>query len=121
MDPVSNADRLVRLLRQKLEERDRTKKRQKTAEKQPVRLDGLEHVRAVAGEIAQAGADDRQLHRLLIEQLLSDQFGPGLINEPRFQQIVEQVSEMMAGDPAISALLSSSSTSCTKSGQCMEV
>ncbi len=106
MDPISNADRLVRLLRQKLEERSQTGKKQKTSEKQPVRLDGLEHVRAVAGEIAQAGADDQQLNRLLIEQLLSDQFGPGLINEPRFQQIVEQVSEMMSGDPAISALLS---------------
>jgi hypothetical protein len=116
MDPVSNTDRLVRLLRQKLEERGRAKKREKTAGKQPIRLDGLEHVRAVAGEIAQAGADDRQLNRLLIEQLLSDQFGPGLINEPRFQQIVEQVAEMMAGDPVISALLSQASAEIRSKG-----
>lgn len=106
MDPVSNADRLVRLLRQQLEERSRSKRTQKTQASEPVRQDGVERMRAVAGEVVEAGGQNHQLRRLLVEQLLSDQFGPEFVNEPRFQQIVDQVAETMAADPAVATLLS---------------
>ncbi len=116
MDPVSNADRLVRLLRQQLEERSRSKRTQKTQTSEPVRQDGVERLRAFAGEVVGAGGQDHQLRRLLVEQLLSDQFGPDFVNEPRFQQIVDQVAETMAADPSISALLSDVTGELTRRG-----
>lgn len=105
MDPVSNTDRLVRLLRQQLEQRSRSKRTQKTQTSEPVRQDGVERLRAVAGEVTEAGGQDHQLRRLLVEQLLSNQFGSQFVNEPRFQQIVDQVAETMAADPWIYDLL----------------
>lgn len=105
MDPVSNADRLVRLLRQQLEKRSKTKQTVKTLDKLPAQHDNIDRLRAVAGEVVRAGGQDHQLRRFLVEQLLSDQFGPALVNEPRFQQIVDQVSEVMGSDPSVSDLL----------------
>lgn len=106
MDPVSNADRLVRLLRQQLVERSRAKKTRKSQKNQSLQDDGVDRLRSVAGEVVRAGGQDQQLRRLLVEQLLSEQFGTALSNEPRFQQVVDQVSEIMSTDPSISDLLS---------------
>lgn len=105
MDPISNADRLARLLRQKLEERSKTGKRTATAPRQAVQPRGVEAVRAVTGRLAGAGVDDAHLKRALIEQLLADQFGSEMLNEPRFQQIVDQVADIMQTDKSISDLL----------------
>lgn len=116
MDPISNSDRLVRLLRQQLEERSRAKKTRKGDETQPVRQSGLDQVRAIASEMAQTGGQDHQLRRLLVEQLLADQFGTGLVNEPRFQQVVDQVSELMSEDDAVSALLAQATADLRKKG-----
>lgn len=105
MDPVSNADRLVRLLRQKLELRNRAKRAQKTSEGQTVRQSGLDQIRLVTGEVSQAGGEPRQLHRVVVEQLLSEKFGSDLVNEPRFQQIVDQVFAIISDDADMSGLL----------------
>ncbi len=106
MDPVSNSDRLVRLLRQQLVERSRAKSTRKSQKGKPAQNEGVDRLSAIAGEVVKAGGQDQQLRRLLVEQLLSDQFGPVLTNEPRFQQVVDQVSEIMSSDPSISDLLS---------------
>jgi hypothetical protein len=104
MDAISNADRFVILLRQKLAERAQAKK---TASSQGVKSKpptGHEAIRAVAGRTARAGAEDRSLRRTIIEQLLTQRFGAALVNEARFQQIVDQVSELMASDPGLGDL-----------------
>jgi hypothetical protein len=105
MDPVSNADRLVRLLRQKLEERAKAKAPMQTARLSEVRPRGTESVEAIAREFARAGVDDKQLRRSLIEQLLADQFGPTLTNEAKFQQVIDRVDEIMSADATIGALM----------------
>ena len=106
MDPVSNADQLVRLLRQQLVERSRAKSTKKLQKNKSAQNDSVDRLSAVAGEVVRAGGQDQQLRHLLVEQLLSEQFGSALTNEPRFQQVVDQVSEIMSADPAISELLS---------------
>lgn len=105
MDPVSNADRLVRLIRQKLEERAKARGASAPSRAASIRAKGPETVRALAGAFAKGGADDQQLRRALVEQLLADQFGPGLINEAPFQQVVDQVKAAMETDPDIGGLI----------------
>ncbi len=49
--------------------------------------------------------DDRQLKRMIIQQLLADQFRPTLVNDARFQQVVSRVTEAVDEEPASAALL----------------
>lgn len=105
MDPISNTDRLVRLLRQKLAERTQTKRASGPSQTGPVDARGLEKIRAVTGRLADAGVEDEQMRRALIEQLLVDQFGAAMINEPKFQQVIDRVHGIMKADPEIGSLL----------------
>ena len=104
MDPISNADRFVILLRQKLAERAQAKKASPAAATDAKPTVSYDAVRAVAGRAARAGAEDRTLRRTIVEQLLVDRFGAALVNEARFQQIIDQVSELMASDPELGDL-----------------
>jgi hypothetical protein len=105
MDPISNADRLVRLLRQQLEQKAKAKKEKKSTVQQPVRQSDLDYVRGITGAAAKSGLDDRQMHRMVVEHLLGEQFGADMVNEPRFQNIVDKVVDIMVEDPTISNLL----------------
>jgi hypothetical protein len=101
MDPISNVDRLVLLLRQRLEAR--AKKGASTAGpsvQQPnTPMDG---VQALAGV---DGVDDRQLGRALIQSVLVEQFGQAVMNDAKFQQVVDRVTETLEEDPGGSGLL----------------
>lgn len=105
MEALSTADRFVVLLRQKLAERAQAKalpgKRAGAAD----RAAGAAPHRPVAELAAQAGADDRTLRRTIVEQLLTDHLGTELANEPRFQQVVERVTELIAADDQLGGML----------------
>lgn len=108
MDPVSNSDRLVRLLRQKLQQRARARVARPSGTTGPGRADA---VRGVANQMARAGdGNDAQLRRALVEQLLAERFDGALTNDAQFQQIVSDVTELMRDDPAIEALLATAVT-----------
>src|SRR5690242_7816440 len=98
MDPISNVDRLVLLLRQRLAERSRLAGSARVAvrpgapERPP---SGIDNVQALA---AVEGVDDRQLRRALIQNILADQLGPKLINDAKFQQVVDRVTETIEAD-----------------------
>lgn len=104
MDAISNADRFVILLRQKLAERAQAKRPSSAVRTDAKQITGQDAVRSVAGRMAQAGVEDRKLRRTIVEQLLVDRFGQALVNEARFQQIVDDVSELMASDPELGDL-----------------
>ncbi len=102
MDPVSNVDRLVLLLRQRLEERSRVIARQggqRSVPAQPASIEGLEALAAVEA------VDDRQFRRALIQSILAEQLGGKLINEAKFQQVVDRVAETLEADAASARLL----------------
>lgn len=104
MEAISSSV-FVALLRQKLAERARAKgtEHKRAAEKK--KTENAVPQPSMAALAAQAGADDRHLRRTIIEQLLSDKLGAQLANEPRFQQIVDQVTEMIAEDAELGATL----------------
>jgi hypothetical protein len=104
LDPVSNIDRLMLILRQRLEERERSLRKgrpAKHAEDGPAATaSGIDALAALDG------ADAAVLRRAFIQALLSDQFGRGMINEAPFQQVVKQVTDAIDSDPATQRLLS---------------
>ena len=105
MDPISNVDRLVLVLRQRLVERTRASstggkaKHSAPANTAPA---GLDAVRALA---AIDEVDDQQLGRALIQSILTDQFGPELINQAKFQLAVDRVVDGLKQDPNLASLL----------------
>ena len=100
MEPISNVDRLVLLLRQRLQERSKAgaapRKDDHSAVGEPDTLKGLAAIE---------GLDERQLRRALIQNILADQFGAGLINDAKFQQVVDRVVETIEGDGEASKLI----------------
>ncbi len=102
MDPVSNIDRLVLLLRQRLQERTQLVARQggqRTSLTQPAGVDGLQALAALEA------VDDRQFRRALIQSILAEQLGGKLINEAKFQQVVDRVAETLGADAESAKLL----------------
>jgi hypothetical protein len=102
MDPISNVDRLVLLLRQRLQERERARGPAKAGRRAAPATGGMSAAQALA---AIDDVDERHLRRALIQGLLSDQFGSNVINEARFQQIVDRVLGAIEDDDAGRALL----------------
>jgi hypothetical protein len=105
MEAISSTDRFVALLRQKLAERAQAKDTAQKRRTQAARPEEAASPRRVATRVAQAGADDRDLRRTIVEQLLTDRFGSQFANGSRFQQIIEQVSDLIADDPELGAMM----------------
>lgn len=104
MDPISNADRLVRLLRQKLEERKRLEGAKSPAAVSAVQPRASGAAASIAGSLARAGVDAPALRRAIVEQLLADQLGAGMVNDAKFQQLVDEVTRIMEADATIAQL-----------------
>lgn len=104
MDRISNADRVVALLRQRLMERAKSANARGATREVPTNnKGGLESLQALAGI---DGIDDRHLARALIQNLLVDELGPDLINDARFQQAVDRVVDTLEIEPTAARLLS---------------
>ncbi len=104
MEPVSNIDRVVILLKQRLDERSRAARKSGAGEALAQRATGA--ATGLGALAALGGVDDRQLRRTFIQTLLADQFGDGLINDAQFQQVVTRVSDAIESDKSAAALVS---------------
>lgn len=94
MDPISNADNIVRLLRQKLQERSKAVAKGAAVQEKGKDAVGISAVLRLATE----GVDERQLRRALVQSLLVDHLGPSLLNDAQFQQIVSRVASAIEED-----------------------
>lgn len=103
MDPISNVDQLVLVLRRKLLERTKTSgkgdRKTATPDRAPARLDAVYEMARLDG------VDDRMLGRALIQSILADHFSPRVINEAKFQQVVDRVVDTLRDDDAGARLL----------------
>ena len=102
MDPISNSDRMVALLRQKLEER---MKAARAPSKPGANVAAPSIPTGVQALAALDGADDRSLRRALIQHLLAGQLDPSLMNDAQFQQMVTRVTEAIEDDHEASQLM----------------
>ena len=104
MDPISGADHIVLLLRQRLAERARASSRDKAKSRQ---ADDAEATQTpVVQRLASIdGVDDHQLRRALVQNLLTEQFGTSLLNDSQFQQIVGRVTDAIEEDTEASKLI----------------
>jgi hypothetical protein len=104
MDPISNVDRIVLILRQRLEERARASAKG-AAGRPPARQEAPDSFGKVLDLAALDGAGEAQLARALVQSVLVEKFGPDLVNDARFQQVVDRVSLALDDDPASKALV----------------
>ena len=92
MDPLSPTDKVLAVLRQRLRELNRPT----GVRKQNARLDGptaLARLKTIASEDVLSEA---QLRRKIIQDLLADQLGEGVVNEASFQAVVDRVTEALS-------------------------
>lgn len=103
MDPISNVDRLVLILRQRLAESSGKAKAGRKDAGRPARsaANPADAIRAIA---ATGSATDRELKRALVQTLLADHFGQELVNDARFQQVVDRVQASLDQDPDLAVL-----------------
>lgn len=96
MGPVSLPDRFAILLRARLEAHARAAQTGQPA----LRETGAPQASLMV-LAARAGADKKQLRRMMIEQMLTENFGSKLANEAGFQQVISRVAEAMEADPKL--------------------
>ena len=104
MEPITNVDAIVTLLRRRLVERSRREevsRSRRTARHPASRSDGVATVRALA---AIAGVSDQELGRTFVQSILTEQFGDGLLNDSKFQQVIDHVSRALTDDPQTSVV-----------------
>lgn len=99
MDPISSADRIAALLKQRLLARAHTPERRTGNDPVSVRIDLTTPVKPIEPD------QERSRRRRLIQNILADEFGEKLINEFRFQQVVDRVLIAIESDEAGLALL----------------
>jgi hypothetical protein len=104
MDAISSADQIVLLLRQKLLERSRTAAKEQGRVQQGRDSDAA-RASAVQQLAAAEGVDERQLRRALVQNLLAEHFGPSLLNDAQFQQVVSRVTGAIEEDAETSKLI----------------
>jgi hypothetical protein len=104
MDPVSSADHIVLILRQKLAERARATAKDKGRVRQG--HDAEVAQTPVVQQLASIeGVDEHQLRRALVQNLLTEQFGSSLLNDAQFQQVVSRVTDAIEDDAEASKLI----------------
>ena len=100
MEPVSGADRVAALLKQRLLARARELHAGTPhTDLPPGRVDLVSPTSAVKGD------DERQRRRTLIQSILADEFGDLLVNDAEFQQVVDRVLGAIESDATGSTLL----------------
>lgn len=102
MDPISQVDQLALILRQRILDQSKTRSARRKGSGGETRSSWVASLKTLAAADA---VDDHQLRRALIQNILAEQFGRGLVNETKFQQVVERVVETLEADSSGSILM----------------
>ena len=102
MDPISQVDQLAMILRQRILDQSKTRAPKRKGPDSGTKSSWVANLKAMA---ATDTIDDHQLRRALVQNILADQFGQTLVNETKFQQVVERVTEALEADEVGAALI----------------
>lgn len=102
MDPISQVDQLAMILRQRISDHSKTRAGKRKNAGAEAKSTWVASLKALA---ATEAVDDHQLRRALVQNILLDQFGHGLANDIKFQQVIDKVTEALEADRAGATLL----------------
>lgn len=105
MTRITNSDQIMLLLRQQLQRttgrKDASRTNRSTRGRETPK-NAAARIRAI-GQLSDFSSED--FERALIQSLLAEELGEGLLNDPRFQKIVDNVLSMLASDAATRRLI----------------
>lgn len=105
MTRISASDHIVILLRQKLERAATLKKGDKARKVAGAGQEDGSNIHRVRALAQMASLSDEDIERSMIQGLLVEELGEALVNDPKFQQIVSRIVELLGNDEAAKALL----------------
>ncbi len=101
MDPIAASRIFANQLRQRLTDRARLAAKAEIGSSAPLSAAVANPKSVLAAYVDQHGTPDHDARRVLVEQLLANRFGHSLLNDAKFQHIVNQVTTVMEGDPEL--------------------
>lgn len=105
MTRISASDHIMILLRQKLERAAALKKGGKAQKVGGAANEDGSNIHRIRALAQMESLSDEDIERSMIQGLLIEELGEGLVNDPKFQQLVSRVAELLASDDAGRALL----------------
>lgn len=108
MTSISNVDQVMLLLRQRLRSLSDNKN---VVRKSKIAAERSEKssVKRVKALVMLKEMPEKDFERTFIQGLLTDEFGEAMINDPKFQEIVDRVLNVIHSDQKSSALLKEAS------------
>ena len=110
-DPISNLGQLVEVLRRQLSNRPEAERATtrsvtpKSADK-PKASSGRENIEtSIRDKVSVIDRDDpdrrKKIIRIFIESVLYQEFGEGVIHDPRLYSLASEIQQSMEGDPLV--------------------
>ncbi len=102
MTRIDNNQQLIAIVRQQLERASKAKieRTPKVAPSTSKEVTGAKRLSQLEG------FNEDELSRALVESILTEEFGEGLINEAQFQQIVDKITKQLKSDGESAKLIS---------------
>ena len=110
MTRITNTEQVLLLLRSHLQRSERNRRRGASAAKGGGKQGPLQRVQELANA---PGLSETAIARAMVAGLLTEQFGAAVANDPRFQQMVEEVHGVIERDEAGRDLLRKAVTALT--------
>lgn len=105
MTRISNADQALQILRQQLQRmsgKSEAKRSNKTDATRPSQQKAITRLKALA-QLEELSSEE--FERTLVQGLLIDEFGEGVVNDPHFQKLVDNVLAIISSDQKSRQLL----------------
>ena len=108
MTRITDNQQLIMLVREQLSRVSRSKIAKSNKVKndgRPVQTAGV----SAAKQLAESGEFSvEELQRSVVQGLLTEEFGDGILNDARFQQAIDQIAQIIRDDPESSKLMQDS-------------
>lgn len=107
MTRITNADQVVIILRNQLQRMQSTPKKQKTDSKKTRDTEGENPLDRLKSLAESEQFSDAEMHRALVQSILTHEFGTEISNDPKFQSIISQISQLLGSDDDTKQLMQS--------------